>query len=142
MKVTTIKRGGRNDEGINRNGFDSCIWICSLWEINVCSWCCKTFNRLVKKLPWEGKGMSEWMEWLFGIIGTCSVVLLFFVPSGILSSATSLFFLSLFACTMLIIMFLMKRSKPIFYFSMIVMAIIVLQIITLVIYPTIIKAFH
>ncbi|HFJ9440325.1 MULTISPECIES: hypothetical protein [Bacillus] len=82
------------------------------------------------------------MEWLFGIIGTCSVVLLFFVPSGILSSATSLFFLSLFACTMLIIMFLMKRSKPIFYFSMIVMAIIVLQIITLVIYPTIIKAFH
>ncbi|HDR7738884.1 TPA: hypothetical protein ACG05V_000046 [Bacillus pacificus] len=82
------------------------------------------------------------MEWLFGIIGTCSVVLLFFVPSGILSSITSLFFLSLFACTMLIIMFLMKRSKPIFYFSMIVMAIIVLQIITLVIYPTIIKAFH
>ncbi|HEQ3525779.1 hypothetical protein [Bacillus thuringiensis] len=77
------------------------------------------------------------MEWLFGIIGTCSVVLLFFVPSGILSSTTSLF-----ACTMLIIMFLMKRSKPIFYFSMIVMAIIVLQIITLVIYPTIIKAFH
>ncbi|EEL91800.1 hypothetical protein bcere0030_42010 [Bacillus cereus AH1273] len=43
---------------------------------------------------------------------------------------------------MLIIMFLMKRSKPIFYFSMIVMAIIVLQIITLVIYPTIINAFH
>ncbi|CAM3867396.1 hypothetical protein DXB51_02195 [Bacillus cereus] len=82
------------------------------------------------------------MEWLFGIIGTCSVVLLFFVPSGILSSTTSLFFLSLFGCTMLIIMFLMKRSKPIFYFSMIVMAIIVLQIITLVIYPTIIKAFH
>ncbi|ACJ78236.1 hypothetical protein ACQVQT_16320 [Bacillus paranthracis] len=82
------------------------------------------------------------MEWLFGIIGTCSVALLFFVPSGILSSTTSLFFLSLFACTMLIIMFLMKRSKPIFYFSMIVMAIIVLQIITLVIYPTIIKAFH
>ncbi|MEK4597950.1 hypothetical protein MKY21_22510 [Bacillus sp. FSL R9-9497] len=82
------------------------------------------------------------MEWLFGIIGTCSVVLLFFVPSGILSSTTSLFFLSLFACTMLIIMFLMKRSKPIFCFSMIVMAIIVLQIITLVIYPTIIKAFH
>ncbi|PFW58656.1 hypothetical protein COL13_05025 [Bacillus cereus] len=82
------------------------------------------------------------MEWLFGIIGTCSVVLLFFVPSGILSSITSLFFLSLFGCTMLIIMFLMKRSKPIFYFSMIVMAIIVLQIITLVIYPTIIKAFH
>ncbi|HDR7965197.1 MULTISPECIES: hypothetical protein [Bacillus cereus group] len=82
------------------------------------------------------------MEWLFGIIGTCSVVLLFFVPSGILSSITSLFFLSLFACTMLIIMFLMKRSKPIFYFSMIVTAIIVLQIITLVIYPTIIKAFH
>ncbi|PEL38906.1 hypothetical protein COM04_11070 [Bacillus wiedmannii] len=82
------------------------------------------------------------MEWLFGIIGTCSVVLLFFVPSGILSSTTSLFFLSLFACTMLIIMFLMKRSKPIFYLSMIVMAIIVLQIITLVIYPTIIKAFH
>ncbi|PGR74613.1 hypothetical protein COC43_19545 [Bacillus thuringiensis] len=82
------------------------------------------------------------MEWLFGIIGTCSVVLLFFVPSGILSWTTSLFFLSLFACTMLIIMFLMKRSKPIFYFSMIVMAIIVLQIITLVIYPTIIKAFH
>ncbi|MDA1773265.1 hypothetical protein PDJ95_18135 [Bacillus cereus] len=82
------------------------------------------------------------MEWLFGIIGTCSVVLLFFVPSGILGSTTSLFFLSLFACTMLIIMFLMKRSKPIFYFSMIVMAIIVLQIITLVIYPTIIKAFH
>ncbi|MGR5962879.1 hypothetical protein ACT7DN_26150 [Bacillus paranthracis] len=82
------------------------------------------------------------MEWLFGIIGTCSVVSLFFVPSGILSSTTSLFFLSLFACTMLIIMFLMKRSKPIFYFSMIVMAIIVLQIITLVIYPTIIKAFH
>ncbi|CAH2461582.1 MULTISPECIES: hypothetical protein [Bacillus] len=82
------------------------------------------------------------MEWLFGIIGTCSVVLLFFVPSGILSSTTSLFFLSLFACTMLIIMFLMKRSKPIFYFSMIVMAIIFLQIITLVIYPTIIKAFH
>ncbi|WP_103653387.1 hypothetical protein [Bacillus thuringiensis] len=82
------------------------------------------------------------MEWLFGIIGTCSVVLLFFVPSGILSSTTSLFFLSLFACTMLIIMFLMKRSKPIFYFSMIVMGIIVLQIITLVIYPTIIKAFH
>lgn len=82
------------------------------------------------------------MEWLFGIIGTCSVVLLFFVPSGILSSTTSLFFLSLFACTMFIIMFLMKRSKPIFYFSMIVMAIIVLQIITLVIYPTIIKAFH
>ncbi|PFN68484.1 hypothetical protein [Bacillus cereus] len=82
------------------------------------------------------------MEWLFGIIGTCSVVLLFFVPSGILSSTTSLFFLSLFTCTMLIIMFLMKRSKPIFYFSMIVMAIIVLQIITLVIYPTIIKAFH
>ncbi|PFO72958.1 hypothetical protein [Bacillus cereus] len=82
------------------------------------------------------------MEWLFGIIGTCSVVLLFFGPSGILSSTTSLFFLSLFACTMLIIMFLMKRSKPIFYFSMIVMAIIVLQIITLVIYPTIIKAFH
>ncbi|MGE0998035.1 hypothetical protein ACQGR7_12770 [Bacillus sp. Gnz1/3] len=82
------------------------------------------------------------MEWLFGIIGTCSVVLLFFVPSGILSSTTSLFFLSLFACTMLIIMFLIKRSKPIFYFSMIVMAIIVLQIITLVIYPTIIKAFH
>ncbi|MBJ8102275.1 MULTISPECIES: hypothetical protein [Bacillus cereus group] len=82
------------------------------------------------------------MEWLFGIIGTCSVVLLFFVPSGILSSTTSLLFLSLFACTMLIIMFLMKRSKPIFYFSMIVMAIIVLQIITLVIYPTIINAFH
>ncbi|HDX9626413.1 TPA: hypothetical protein ROY30_000043 [Bacillus cereus] len=82
------------------------------------------------------------MEWLFGIIGTCSVVLLFFVPSGILSLTTSMFFLSLFACTMLIIMFLMKRSKPIFYFSMIVMAIIVLQIITLVIYPTIIKAFH
>ncbi|CUB13676.1 hypothetical protein BN2127_JRS1_04979 [Bacillus cereus] len=82
------------------------------------------------------------MEWLFGIIGTCSVVLLLFVPSGILSSTTSLFFLSLFACTMLIIMFLMKQSKPIFYFSMIVMAIIVLQIITLVIYPTIIKAFH
>ncbi|WP_283746771.1 hypothetical protein [Bacillus cereus] len=82
------------------------------------------------------------MEWLFGIIGTCSVVLLFFVPSGILSWTTSLFFLSLFACTMLIIMFLMKRSKPIFYFSMIVMAIIFLQIITLVIYPTIIKAFH
>ncbi|MBJ8004893.1 hypothetical protein [Bacillus cereus] len=82
------------------------------------------------------------MEWLFGIIGTCSVVLLFFVPSGILSSTTSLFFLSLFACTMLIIMFLMKRSKPIFYFSMIVMAIIFLQIITLVIYPTIIKVFH
>ncbi|OFD40136.1 hypothetical protein BWGOE3_44980 [Bacillus mycoides] len=82
------------------------------------------------------------MEWLFGIIGTCSVVLLFFVPSGILSSTTSLFFLSLFACTMLIIMFLMKGSKPIFYFSMIVMAIIFLQIITLVIYPTIIKAFH
>lgn len=142
MKVTTIKRGGRNDERVNRNGFNSCFWICSVWEINVCSWCCKTFNLLVKKLPWEGKGMSEWMEWLFGIIGTCSVVLLFFVPSGILSSTTSLFFLSLFACTMLIIMFLMKRSKPIFYFSMIVMAIIVLQIITLVIYPTIIKAFH
>ncbi|PFJ17798.1 hypothetical protein COD67_03250 [Bacillus cereus] len=81
------------------------------------------------------------MEWLFGIIGTCSVVLLFFVPSGILSSSTSLFFLSLFACTMIIIMFLMKRSKPILYFSMIVMAMIVLQIITLV-YPTIIKAFH
>ena len=142
MKITTIKRGGRNDERVSCNGLNGCFWICSVWEINVCSWCCKTFNRLVKKLPWEGKGMSEWMEWLFGIIGTCSVVLLFFVPSGILSSTTSLFFLSLFACTMLIIMFLMKRSKPIFYFSMIVMAIIVLQIITLVIYPTIIKAFH
>jgi hypothetical protein len=30
MKVTTIKRGGRNDEGINRNGFNSCFWICSV----------------------------------------------------------------------------------------------------------------
>lgn len=141
MKVTTIKRGGRSDERINRNGFNSSFWFCSVWEINVCSWCCKTFNRLVKNKNYHERE-REWMEWLFGIIGTCSVVLLFFVPSGILSSTTSLFFLSLFACTMLIIMFLMKRSKPIFYFSMIVMAIIVLQIITLVIYPTIIKAFH
>ncbi|AIK40836.1 hypothetical protein COM13_01880 [Bacillus pseudomycoides] len=82
------------------------------------------------------------MEWLLGIIGVCSVILLSFVPSGILSPTTSLFFMCLLACIMLIIMFLMKRSKPIFFFSMVVVTIIVLQMITLFVYPTIIKAAH
>ncbi|MEI4829484.1 hypothetical protein WAX78_08440 [Bacillus sp. FJAT-53711] len=82
------------------------------------------------------------MEWLLGIIGICSVVLLFLFPIGALSSSVSVFFMCSIIGTMIIIMVLMKRSKPIFFFGIIVMTIIVLQMITLFVYPTIIKAFH
>ncbi|MEH7462727.1 hypothetical protein CON64_00245 [Bacillus pseudomycoides] len=82
------------------------------------------------------------MEWLLGMIGVCSVILLFMFPSGLLSSSVSILFICLIIGTIIIIMLLMKRSKLIFFFSIIVMTFIVLQIITLFIYPTIIKAFQ
>lgn len=89
------------------------------------------------------RGEREWnVEWLFGIIAGCSVVLALFVPSGMLSGVTNAFFLSILSCIILIIMFLMKQSKPIFFFSMIVIAIIVFQIITLFVYPVSVNAVY
>ncbi|WP_242219897.1 hypothetical protein [Bacillus cereus group sp. BfR-BA-01380] len=82
------------------------------------------------------------MEWLLGMIGVCSVILLCMFPIGLLSSSTSIFFVCSIICTIIIIMLLMKRSKLIFFFSVIVMTFIVLQMITLFVYPSIIKAFH
>ena len=82
------------------------------------------------------------MEWLLGMIGVCSVILLFMLPGGLLGSSVSVLFVCSIICTIIIIMLLMKRSKLIFFFSIIVMTFIVLQMITLFIYPTIIKAFH
>jgi hypothetical protein len=82
------------------------------------------------------------MEWLLGIIGVCSVILLFMFPIGLLSSSISVFFMCSIIGTIMIIIVLMKRSKSIFFFSIIVMTIIVLQMITLFVYPTIIKAFY
>ncbi|ENQ3077963.1 hypothetical protein [Bacillus multifaciens] len=82
------------------------------------------------------------MEWLLGMIGVCSVILLFMLPSGLLSSSISILFVCSITCTIIIIMLLIKRSKLIFFFGIIVMTFIVLQMITLFIYPTIIKAFQ
>ncbi|ENQ3105438.1 hypothetical protein SAMN04488168_107121 [Bacillus sp. 491mf] len=82
------------------------------------------------------------MEWLLGMIGVCSVILLFMLPGGLLSSSVTILFVCSIICTIIIIMLLIKRSKVMLFFGVIVMTFIVIQIITLFIYPTIIEAFQ
>lgn len=81
------------------------------------------------------------MEWLFGVIGICSVILLLLFPVGVVSVSTNIFFMFLILSTMLAIMILMQRNRPIFFFSMAVMIIIIFQIIALFIYPEVTNAF-
>ncbi|WP_369902437.1 hypothetical protein [Bacillus manliponensis] len=81
------------------------------------------------------------MEWLFGVIGICSVILLLLFPVGVVSVGTNLFFMFLILSTMLAIMLLMQRNRPIFFFCIAIMVIVFLQIIALFFYPEVTKVF-